>query len=74
MKSHNTYIVDKENDGIKLGVYLRNRLMMSRNGLVKVKKSGTLKVNGCKAHTDVIIKTGTRWNLSFLTGTPGTYS
>lgn len=65
MKSHNTYIVDKENDGIKLGVYLRNRLMMSRNGLVKVKKSGTLKVNGCKAHTDVIIKTGDKVEFEF---------
>lgn len=58
MKSYNTYIIDKGNDGIKLGVYLRSRLMMSRNGLVKVKKSGSLKVNGCKSHTDIIIKAG----------------
>ncbi|HOM44024.1 MAG TPA: RluA family pseudouridine synthase, partial [Bacillota bacterium] len=27
-------------------------------GLIKVKKSGSLKVNGCKAHTDIIIKAG----------------
>ena len=58
MKRFNTYIIDKENDGIKLGVYLKSRLMMSRNGLIKVKKSGSLKVNGCKAHTDIIIKAG----------------
>ncbi|MDD3706589.1 MAG: RluA family pseudouridine synthase, partial [Clostridiaceae bacterium] len=58
MKSYNTYIIDKGNDGLKLGVYLRSRLMMSRNGLVKVKKSGSLKVNGCKSHTDIIIKAG----------------
>jgi len=58
LKSYNTYIIDKENDGITLGVYLRSRLMMSRNGLIKVKKSGSLKVNGCKAHTDIIIKAG----------------
>ena len=60
MKRFNTYIIDKENDGIKLGVYLKNRLMMSRNGLIKVKKSGSLKVNGCRAYTDVIIKAGDR--------------
>jgi len=58
LKRFNTYIIDKENDGIKLGVYLKNRLMMSRNGLIKVKKSGSLKVNGYKAHTDIIIKAG----------------
>ena len=58
LKRFNTYIIDKENDGIKLGVYLKSRLMMSRNGLIKVKKSGSLKVNGCKAHTDIIIKAG----------------
>ncbi|TAH56103.1 MAG: hypothetical protein EWM52_12795, partial [Methanosarcina mazei] len=68
MKSHNTYIVEKENEGIKLGVYLRNRLMMSRNGLVKVKKSGSLKVNGCEAHTDVVIKAGDKVEFEFPEG------
>lgn len=58
MKSYNIYEIDKEYDGIKLGDYLRDKLVMSRRGLIKVKKSGSLKVNGCKVHTDMILKAG----------------
>ncbi len=58
MKSYNLYEIEKEYDGLKLGDYLRDKLLMSRNGLIKVKKSGSLKVNGCKVHTDTILKAG----------------
>ncbi|MHB1393289.1 MAG: RluA family pseudouridine synthase [Clostridia bacterium] len=58
MKSYNVYEIYKAHDGQKLGDYLREQLMMSRNGVIKVKKSGTLKVNGFNVHTDVILKAG----------------
>lgn len=58
MKSFNVYEIDKQYDGLKLGQYLREKLMMSRNGLTKVKKSGSLKVNGYYVHTDEILKAG----------------
>lgn len=58
MKSCNTFNIDKEYDGLKLGEYLRGKLRMSRNGLIKVKKSGSLKVNGYYVHTDEILKAG----------------
>lgn len=58
MKSYNMFEIEKEHDGIKLGEYLRDKLMMSRNGLIKVKKSRSLKVNGDLAHTDRILKAG----------------
>jgi 23S rRNA pseudouridine1911/1915/1917 synthase len=58
LKSYNSYVIDEENDGLKLGNYLREKLMMSRNGLIKVKKSGSLMVNGYNVHTNVLLKTG----------------
>jgi 23S rRNA pseudouridine1911/1915/1917 synthase len=58
LKSFNIFNIDKEHDGIKLGKYLREKLMMSRNGLIKVKKSDSLKVNGYYVHTDKILKAG----------------
>lgn len=58
MKKYNTYEIEKQHDGAKLGDYLREHLMMSRNGLIKVKKSGSLKVNGLRVHTDNLLKTG----------------
>jgi len=64
LKSYNVFIIDEENDGLKLGKYLRQKLLMSRNGLVKVKKSESLKVNGCYVHTDKILKTGDRVEFS----------
>lgn len=60
MKSINTYIIDKKYEGMKLGDYLRGKLMLSRNGLIKIKKSDSLKLNGLLVHTDVIIKEGDR--------------
>jgi len=60
LKSYNIFDIDKEYDGLKLGEYIRKKLMMSRNGLIKVKKSGSLKVNGGLVHTDKILKTGDR--------------
>lgn len=58
MKSCNIYEIEMEYDGMELGRYLREKLMMSRNGLIKVKKSGSLKVNGDYVHTDKILKAG----------------
>lgn len=58
MKSYNTYEIDKEYNGLELGKYLREKLLMSRKGVIKVKKSGSLKVNGEQVHTDIILKTG----------------
>lgn len=58
MKKYNVYEIEKQHDGVKLGDYLRSHLMMSRNGLIKVKKSGSLKVNGLNVHTDIILKVG----------------
>ncbi|HYF82329.1 MAG TPA: RluA family pseudouridine synthase [Clostridia bacterium] len=58
MKKYNVYEIEKQHDGVKLGDYLREHLMMSRNGLIKVKKSGSLKVNGLNVHTDIILKAG----------------
>jgi 23S rRNA pseudouridine1911/1915/1917 synthase len=58
LKRYNVYEIHKEHEGLKLGDYLREHLMMSRNGLIKVKKSGSLKVNGRIVHTDIIIKAG----------------
>lgn len=45
---------------MELGEYLREQLLMSRNGLIKVKKSGSLKVNGVRVHTNTILKAGDR--------------
>ncbi|MEA4846587.1 MAG: RluA family pseudouridine synthase [Clostridiaceae bacterium] len=58
MKNCNIYEIDEEYDGIRLGNYLRGKLMLSRNSLIKIKKSGSLKVNGCGAHTDTIVRIG----------------
>lgn len=60
MKNYNIYDIDKEHDGLKLGRYLKERLMLSRNGLIKIKKSDSLMVNGCYVHMDKILKTGDR--------------
>lgn len=65
LKSYNIFIVDKEHEGLKLGKYLRDKLMMSRNGLVKVKQSDSLKVNGCYVHTDKILKAGDKVEFNF---------
>lgn len=58
LKNYNIYEIDKKYDGLELGKYLKEKLMMSRNGLIKVKKSGSLKVNGDYVHTDKILKAG----------------
>lgn len=58
MKRCNVFNIDKEYDSLKLGKYLREKLMMSRNGLIKVKKSNSLKVNGYYVHMDRILKAG----------------
>ncbi len=60
MKNHNTFYIEKEYEGLKLGEYLRGKLMLSRNGMIKVKKSGSLKVNGDAAYTDRVLKAGDR--------------
>lgn len=60
MKRCNIYKIEMEYDGMELGRYLREKLMMSRNGLIKVKKSGSLRVNGDYVHTDKILKAGDR--------------
>jgi len=60
LKSYNIYDIDKEHDGLTLREYLREKLMLSRNGLIKVKKSGSLKVNGQTAHTNKLLRTGDR--------------
>lgn len=60
MKTYNLFDIDKRHDGMVLGVYLKEQLMMSRNGLIKVKKSGSLKVNGIGVHTNTILKAGDR--------------
>jgi len=58
LKNYNIFNIEKECDGLKLGKYLREKLRMSRNGLTKVKKSCSLKVNGNYVHTDEILKAG----------------
>lgn len=58
LKSYNVFIIDEEHDGLKLGKYLREKLLMSRNGLIRVKQSDSLKVNGYYVHTDKILKAG----------------
>lgn len=60
MKSYNIYDIGKEHDGLTLGEFLRGKLQLSRNGLVKVKKSGSLKVNGQTAYTNKLLKAGDR--------------
>lgn len=60
MKSHNTFYADKEHEGLTLGDYLKEQLSMSRNGMIKVKKSGTLMVNGISVHTNIVLKAGDR--------------
>lgn len=58
MKSYNEYEIYKEQDGLTLRDYLKEHLMMSRNGIIKVKKSNSLKVNGLNVHTNIILKVG----------------
>ncbi len=60
MKRHNIFDIDREHDGTKLGRYLKEKLLLSRNGLIKIKKSNSLKVNGCLVHMDILLKTGDR--------------
>ena len=60
MKKHNIFDIDKEHDGITLGRYLKEKLLLSRNGLIRIKKSNSLKVNGQQVHTDIILKPGDR--------------
>lgn len=45
---------------MKLGKYLREKLLLSRNAVIRIKKSGTLTVNGLIAHTDRLLTEGDR--------------
>jgi len=45
---------------MKLGRYLREKLLLSRNAVIRIKKSGTLTVNGLIAHTDRLLREGER--------------
>ncbi|HWR62039.1 MAG TPA: RluA family pseudouridine synthase [Clostridia bacterium] len=60
MKSRNAFDIAEECSGMKLGRYLRERLLLSRNAVIRIKKSGTLTVNGLIAHTDRLLKVGDR--------------
>lgn len=60
MKSYNIFIIEQENEGLKLGRYLKEKLLLSRNGLIRIKKSNSLKVNGIHVHMDTILGAGDR--------------
>jgi 23S rRNA pseudouridine1911/1915/1917 synthase len=60
MKDYNVFYIDKEHEGLSLGEYLREQLRMSRNGLIKVKKSQSLLLNGVRVHTNALLKAGDR--------------
>jgi len=60
MKSRNSFDIDKGSDGMVLGRYLRDKHLLSRNAVIRIKKSGTLTVNGTIAHTDRLLAEGDR--------------
>lgn len=60
MKSRNSFDIDKGAGSMELGRYLREKLLLSRNALIRIKKSGTLTVNGILAHTDRLVEEGDR--------------
>ncbi|HWQ30412.1 MAG TPA: RluA family pseudouridine synthase [Negativicutes bacterium] len=60
MKSYNIFDIEQEYDGLKLGKYLKEKLLLSRNALIRIKKSDSLKVNGVHVHMDIILKAGDR--------------
>lgn len=60
LKSYNLFSIGEENDGLKLGKYLKEKLLLSRNGLIRIKKSDSLKVNGIHVHMDTILRAGDR--------------
>lgn len=60
MKTHNSFDIDKGSGGMELGRYLREKHLLSRNAVIRIKKSGTLTVNGSIAHTDRLLTEGDR--------------
>lgn len=60
MKTRNNFDIDRGSDGMELGRYLREKHLLSRNAMIRIKKSGTLTVNGIIAHTDRLLSEGDR--------------
>lgn len=60
MKEYNVFYIGKEHEGLTLGQYLKEQLRMSRNGIIKVKKSESLLLNGERVRTSALLKAGDR--------------
>lgn len=65
MKEQNIFYVDENWLRGKLGDYLRYKLMISKRGLIRIKKAGSIKVNGKIAYLNQELTTGDRIEFSF---------
>lgn len=57
--------MDEDWSGGKLGDFLKNKLLMSRRGLIKIKKSGSVMVNGSIAYMNRELNQGDRIEFAF---------
>ncbi len=64
LKDHNTYIIEKSEDGMKLEGYLRNKLRLSHRTLVKLKKNQSIKLNGEKSRINVLLSEGDKLEIT----------
>ncbi|MGE5631838.1 MAG: RluA family pseudouridine synthase [Caulobacteraceae bacterium] len=64
MKENNLYYIEKEHVGITLGDYLKKKLLLSRRSLIKIKKAGSVKVNGSLEYMDYRLKEGDKLEFS----------
>jgi 23S rRNA pseudouridine1911/1915/1917 synthase len=65
LKEQNIFYVDENWLRGKLGDYLRYKLMISKRGLIRIKKAGSIKVNGKIAYLNQELTTGDRIEFSF---------
>lgn len=65
MKQHNIFYVDEDWTGSRVGDFLKKKLLMSRRGIIKIKKSGSVRVNGSAAHMNRVLAAGDKLEFNF---------
>ena len=65
MRRKDTYIVDKASEGTTLKHYLSKRLQFSRRGIISLKKSGGVLINGDISHMNALLKESDKIEITF---------
>lgn len=65
LKEYNIFYVDEDWNGGRLGDFMKKKLLLSRRGLVKIKKAGSVKVNGSIAYMNQELIKGDKIEFAF---------